>query len=255
MDGAELAEAVQDVAVAVSKQENRPALTGIRFQVHPQSGTLSLVATDGYRLAVREAPIEQTGISDDMESFLLAGAPLKKWASFKPEGTVVIQLGRDAEANVRHVAFRTRSVSTAFWVMDAKFPEYMGVYTGAATKPKVASFRADSKELMKALNTLKPVVPMKNPTAAVVMRVDGTIDPSFSGSLGEAAVSLDGEIQKDDRKEEVKVGVRWAYLADAVKRAAKWKLPVEVQISDPAQPIYARFGEDYDYLLMPIRLQ
>ncbi len=65
----------------------------------------------------------------------------------------------------------------------------------------------------------------------------------------------DGDIWKDDGTEEVKVGVQWKYLADVVKRAAKRNLPAEVQISDPKQPLYARFGEDYDYLLMPVRLK
>ncbi len=260
MDGAKLTEAIEDAAVAVSRDEARPALTGIRFEVHPQSGALTLVATDGFRLAVREASIQQTDISDDMETFLLPGQPLKKWASFKPQGTVVIQIVKDGDF-VSYVAFRSQGVSTAFWTMDEKFPDYGRVYRGVATSPKVASFTTDSKELLKALNTLKPVVPkpkksyLGDSIAPVVMRVNGRIDLTVSGELGEASVALAGEIEKDDQTEEVKVGVQWAYLTDAVKRAAKRKLPAQVQISDPAKPIFARFGEDYDYVLMPVRLQ
>ena len=261
MDGAKLAEAIEDVAIAVSKNEARPALTGIRFEVYPQSRSLSLVATDGFRLAVREAPIEQTDISDDMKSFLLPGAPMKKWASFKPEGPVVIQLRRDdSDDPIRYVAFRARDVSTAFQVVDAQFPEYKNVYVGVATASKIASFQTDSKKFLEALRTLKPVVPPTrkndpfNPIAPVVVRVNGSIDLMVSGPLGEASVRLDGEIKKDET-EEVKVGVQWAYIADPVKRAARRKLPAEVQISNPAQPIYARFGDDYDYLLMPLRLE
>jgi len=260
MDGAKLVEAIEDAAVAVAKDEVRPALTGILFEVYPQSGSLVLVASDGYRLVVRKALIQQTDISDDMEAFLLPGQPLKKWASFKPQGTVVIQLVRNGDS-VSHVAFRSQDVSTAFWTMDYKFPDYQGVYLGTATSGGIASFRADSKEFLKALKALKPVVPLRkkadpfSPIAPVVMRVNGSVDLMVSGPLGEADVRLDGKIQKDDPETEVKVGVKWESLADAVKRAAKRKLPAEVQIFDPKKPIFARFGEDYDYLVMPVNLQ
>lgn len=261
MDGAKLVEAIEDAAVAVSKDMARLALTGILFEVYPQSRSISLVASDGYRLAVREAPIQQTDISDDMVSFLILGQPLKKWASFKEQGTVVIQIVRDGDF-VSHVAFRSQDVSTAFWTMEEKFPDYQRVYAGVATRSTVASFKTDSKDFLKALKTLKPLVPpQKNsdpfsaPIAPVVMRVNGSVDLSVSGPLGEGGVRLDGNIQKDDAETEVKVGVQWKYLTDPVKRAAKRKLPVEVQISDPKQPIFARFGEDYDYLVMPVNLQ
>ena len=260
MDGAKLAEAIGDAAVAVSKDEVRLALTGILFEVTPQSGSLVLVATDGYRLVVRQTPIQQTDISDDSVSFLLPGRPLKKWASFKPQGTVVIQIVRDGDF-VSHVAFRSQDVSTAFWTMDVKFPDYRGVYLGTATLQNVVSFRTESRQFLKALKALKPVVPPRkkadpfSPIAPVVMRVNGSVDLMVSGPLGEADVRLDGKIQKDDPDTEVKVGVQWEYLADAVKRAAKRKLPAEVQIFDPKKPIFARFGEDYDYLVMPVNLQ
>ena len=266
VDGNALKEAIEDVAVALSTQESRPALMGILFEVYPQSHSMSLVATDGFRMALREVPIGQTEISSDMETFLLPGASLKKWASLKPEGAVVVQveiksLKKSGSTYVSRVAFRTRGVSAMFTVVDEKFPKYKEILVGAVQTPKAASFQADSKEFLDALKALKPVVPPPrkrfdpfNPVDLVVMRVNGSIDLSVSGPKGDAATSFDGDIRKDDGTEEVQVGFRWKYLADVVKRAAKRNLPVELQIPDPKHPIYARLGEGYDYLFMPMNL-
>ena len=52
MDGAEFAEAVKQVQIAVSKDETLPLLTGIRVEIN--GDTMTLLATDRYRLAMRE---------------------------------------------------------------------------------------------------------------------------------------------------------------------------------------------------------
>ena len=52
VDGAEFAEAVKQVQIAVSKDETLPLLTGIRVEIN--GDTMTLLATDRYRLAMRE---------------------------------------------------------------------------------------------------------------------------------------------------------------------------------------------------------
>ena len=52
VDGAEFAKAVSQVQIAVSKDETLPLLTGIRLEI--SGSTMTLLATDRYRLAMRE---------------------------------------------------------------------------------------------------------------------------------------------------------------------------------------------------------
>ncbi|MEY9845308.1 DNA polymerase III subunit beta [Streptacidiphilus sp. MAP5-3] len=68
VDGALFAEAVSQVAVVAGRDEALPFLTGIRLELH--TDTLRLVATDRYRLAVREFPWLRT--TDET----LPGAPV-----------------------------------------------------------------------------------------------------------------------------------------------------------------------------------
>lgn len=54
VDGAALAEAIGQVAPAASRDDTLPLLTGVNLEV--AAGTMTLAATDRYRLAVRDLP-------------------------------------------------------------------------------------------------------------------------------------------------------------------------------------------------------
>ena len=54
VDGASLVKALNQVGVAASGDDARPTLTGVLFEANEES--LRLVATDSYRLAVRDVP-------------------------------------------------------------------------------------------------------------------------------------------------------------------------------------------------------
>src|SRR6201996_7502320 len=54
LDGAELAEGLRQVVPAASGDDSRPTLTGVLLAA--EAGGLRLVATDSYRLAVRDLP-------------------------------------------------------------------------------------------------------------------------------------------------------------------------------------------------------
>jgi DNA polymerase-3 subunit beta len=60
-DGKAFADAIGQVSVAASNDDARPILTGVYFEA--EEGALRLVATDSYRLAVRNLPSVETGIS------------------------------------------------------------------------------------------------------------------------------------------------------------------------------------------------
>src|SRR5260221_8290043 len=65
----ELISAVEQTQMAASTDEARPVLTGVLFQV--QGGSVTLAATDGHRLAVREL---SAGGGSDLEATLIIPA-------------------------------------------------------------------------------------------------------------------------------------------------------------------------------------
>ena len=74
VDAAEFAHAVAQVAVAAGRDDTLPALTGVKVIADRDAGLLTLVATDRYRLAVREVPYEPSGSRRDLELLIPAHA-------------------------------------------------------------------------------------------------------------------------------------------------------------------------------------
>ena len=70
VDGAEFAEAVKQVQIAVSKDETLPLLTGIRVEIN--GDTMTLLATDRYRLAMRE--IKWNPVNPEVQAAVLLKA-------------------------------------------------------------------------------------------------------------------------------------------------------------------------------------
>ncbi|MET9819766.1 hypothetical protein [Streptomyces sp. NPDC006355] len=62
--GPALAEAVAQVACAVSKEEALPTLTGVGLRHDSKAGTLTLYATDRYRFAVRTLAWKEADLAD-----------------------------------------------------------------------------------------------------------------------------------------------------------------------------------------------
>lgn len=113
LSSADWKKAISQTVFAVNKDEGRPALTGVNFEA--KDGQLTMVATDGFRLAIR-----QTQLVDPVEfSVIVPGNALRK-APFKdgvePVGFYVIP--------ERGVAFVAPNWGMSASIIDARFPDW-----------------------------------------------------------------------------------------------------------------------------------
>jgi len=58
VDARVLKQMIGQVVIAAATDDSRPILTGIQLTADPDAGKLTLAATDGFRLSVREAPLD-----------------------------------------------------------------------------------------------------------------------------------------------------------------------------------------------------
>ena len=88
---------IEETAFAVSTNESRPVHTGALFEINERG--LTMVAVDGFRLAVRREPLEQ--LAGGAFSFVAPGAALNEVKSIcsDTEDTASVTLGR------RHILF------------------------------------------------------------------------------------------------------------------------------------------------------
>src|SRR6185503_19959129 len=109
-----LLETVARVGRSASRDESRPVLTGILVRFEP--GIVVMAATDSYRLAVKETPVDAP--LPELEAIIPAGAlqELARIAGSADE----IQLGMQEN----HVVFGADNVWLTTRRIDGQFPNY-----------------------------------------------------------------------------------------------------------------------------------
>src|SRR6185436_4430785 len=112
VDAEALLETVSQVSRSASRDESRPALTGILASFEP--GKLVMAATDSYRLAVKETDL--AGSSQELEAIIPARA-LAELARIVGSAT---QLELGVQEN--QVAFRTEDAVLTTRRIDGQFP-------------------------------------------------------------------------------------------------------------------------------------
>jgi DNA polymerase III subunit beta len=114
IDREALVETVARVGRSASRDESRPVLTGILVRFEP--GKIVMAATDSYRLAVKETPVE--GTLPELEAIIPARA-LQELARIAGT-TDEIQLGLQEN----HVVFGAEGTWLTTRRIDGQFPNY-----------------------------------------------------------------------------------------------------------------------------------
>ncbi len=114
---AALAETIEVVARAASRDDMRPVLTGVLVGV--EEGNLTMVATDSYRLSVKRTEVAG-GVDGSLEANIPARAlrELSRVISSESPGTVGVILQKN------QALFRVGSVLLNTRLIDGQFPNY-----------------------------------------------------------------------------------------------------------------------------------
>ena len=232
VDGSELTHALTQVGVAASADDARPTLTGVLFEAN--DGALRLVATDSYRLAVKDVPSVAT---DEIK--LVPYRALRELGRTVGGGAMKVALGdRDA-------SFVTDQGRLTVRVIDATFPNYRQLLPeGHANRLTV-----DKEALLDAVGRAALVAEDHIPVR-LAMHQGGVELSVIRQEVGEETELLDGEYSGDD----MTIAFNTRYLTDGINAVDDEKVVIET--SDPLKPglIHGSESSDFRYLLMPVRL-
>ena len=233
VDGAEFAEAVKQVQIAVSKDETLPLLTGIRVEIN--GDTMTLLATDRYRLAMRE--IKWNPRNPDVQA-----AVLLKAKTVSEVGSTLSGSGELSIAGTR----RTTSV-----LMDGDYPNIRALFPEQT--PIHAVVR--TSDLAEAARRISLVAERNTPLRLKFTQGSVAIDAG-RGDEAQASETLQAHLSGDD----ITVAYNPAYLSDGLKvfgtefvRFSFTDAPKPAVISGQDEPL-AEDDRNYRYLLMPVRL-
>jgi DNA polymerase-3 subunit beta len=234
VDRATLLETVSRVSRSASRDESRPVLTGVLVQFEP--GKLVMAATDSYRLSVKETPLE--GSVPELEAIVPARA-LGELARIAQAGEA-IELG----VHENQVVFGMGDAWLTTRRIDGQFPNYK----------QLVPETFDHEVLLprdEMLDVVRRVSVMAQRNSPLRLRfAEGELTVSAqTQDVGEARESLPVEFGG----EPLEIGFNAEFLRDGVESVVGEH--ARLKLISPLRPgLIQGEGDDFQYLIMPIRL-
>jgi DNA polymerase-3 subunit beta len=230
-------ETIGKVARAASKDESRPVLTGILLRLEP--GKLVMAATDSYRLSVKETSLPSSS-SGELEAIVPARCLAEVARIAQGADTEEIEVGvQDNE-----VAFRVGGIWLTARRIDGQFPNYKQLRPESFEVEVTVS----RDELTDAVRRVGVMAQRNSPLRLRFEEGQLTIQAQTQ-DVGEAHESLPiaygGEV--------LEIGFNPDFLRDGLESVSDPE--IRLRLISPLRPgLISGAGEDFWYLIMPIRL-
>ncbi len=249
------AQAVSQVVTAAGREDTLPVLTGVRVEI--EGTTISMLATDRYRLAVRE--LEWNPQSPDASAAALIPARvLAETAKAMTGSDIIVSLASlGAGAGEGLVGFEgevgggQRRATTR--LLDGEFPKVRQIIPNDdSIETRV---RIDTAHLVEAVKRVA-LVAERNAPVRLTFTEDGVTLDAGSGDEAQASESLEAKVTGSD----VTVGFNPTYLLDGLGAIGTPFANLGfTQATKPAELTGAPNVDgdtvtDFRYVLMPVRL-
>jgi DNA polymerase-3 subunit beta len=245
VSGALLAEGLRQVVRAASTDDARPLLTGVLMT--NEDGAVRLVATDSYRLAMRD--LEGTKEVAAAGEMLVPARALAELQRLTGAGAVG---GHEADEEIwvspgdHEITFRRGAVRISTRLLEGTYPDYRQLIPDQYP----ARLHVGKESLVAALRRVRLLVRDNTTPVRLSMRSGGVDLTVVSQEVGDAAESVDGDFIGDD----LVIAFNPSYLIDGVEAVVDDEVVIET--GDPSKPATVRGAEhdNFHYLLMPVRV-
>lgn len=227
---------------AVSDNESRPIHTGALFETDGEQ--LTMVAVDGYRLALRREPLLGQDAPGNL-SFVVPGAALSE----------VEKICADSDAPVtvtqgeRHVTFEIGGTLLVARRLEGEFLNYRQTIP----RSNAVVLEADTADLQRSINRASLIINEKLKSPLRCKFEDGSLSITSKTAIGAAfdrcPIAGDGK--------GLEIGFNNRFLMDAVKAAPAQR--VRLELNTPTSPclVLPLDGEkdNFLYMVLPVRLR
>ena len=245
------AQAVAQAVTAAGRDDMLPVLTGVRIEI--DGSTISLLATDRFRLSQRElawepnspdeslAALVPAKVLADTAKSLTAGSQVTIALAASGSGEGIIGFEGSAPGGIRRTTTR---------LLDGEFPKVRSLFPNEHQ----TTARVDRLSLIESVKRVALVA--ERNTAVQLAFSDGvlTLD-AWSGEEAQASESIEATIDGED----ITTGFNPQFLLDGL--TAIDQPVVELAFTQASKPVVMSGAEDSDgagsgfrYLLMPRRL-
>lgn len=246
VDGDIFAEAVAQVAIAAGKDDTIPVLTGIRMEIDGSS--ITLAATDRYRLAVRTFPWSPTKTSIELNTLIPARILADAAKSMGSAKVVELAIAPDGE---KLIGFEAEGMRTTTRLLDGEFPKYRSLLPNESSTTAIV----DTADLVNAVKRVALVAERNTPIR--MNFINGEIHMrAGSGDDAQANEVLEVEVEGDP----IEIAFNPGYLLDGLNAIDAPRARFSFTLATKPAVITGLTNEntdmqaDYRYLLMPVRL-
>ncbi|MBI5728821.1 MAG: DNA polymerase III subunit beta [Candidatus Magasanikbacteria bacterium] len=246
LNASELKNALAQVLSAVARNDIRPELSGVFFNLNPENGEgkLILAATDSYRLAEKKLAIQQGG---DQHSVIVPGRTAQEIQH------LLATSGEESEPNARvmvsdnqiMVSFNNTQIISR--LVDGKYPDY----TQIIPKDFAATALVDTFQLTKEMKAagLFTTTGVNAVSLAFKPTVGSISVSSTSTQTGEYASELSGDITGAENT----ILLNNKYVLDGLNNFNTAQTEIKI-VSGDSPCIFEPAGDkNYIYIVMPIR--
>ena len=230
---------IGETAFSVSTNESRPVHTGALFEVDDNG--LTMVAVDGYRLALRREKLEQM---NGEFSFVAPGSALNEVEKIcgDIDELATITLGQ------RHILFEVGSTQLICRRLEGDFLDYRN----AIPRNNPISVTVSTKDLMNSIDRVSVVISEKLKSPVRCLFRDGSVQLSARTASGEAADIC--RMEGDGR--DLEIGFNNRYLMEALRYAPAETVKIELNTGISPCIILPEDGEEnFLYMVLPVRLK
>ena len=231
-------ELIEKTIYAVSQDDKKPAHTGELFVIEP--GSLTIVALDGYRLAIIQRDVECTR---DIR-IIIPAKTLQELLKIMggPDDPVKI------DANRRYVVFTTNGYTIMSRLIEGDFLNYESVIP----KEKRTRVTVDCKTFINTIERASLIITerLKNPLR--ITFAPDKITVRCQTTLGRVMDEFPPEKMEGDT---VEIGFNNRYLLEALRNTECDE--VKVQLGGPLSPmkVVPKEGDSFLFLVLPVRLK
>jgi DNA polymerase-3 subunit beta len=233
-----LIETIDLVARAASKEDMRPVLTSV--QVLASGNMLTMVATDSYRLAVKETELKDP-VSVDIDKNIPAQAlkELSKLLAASESETVSLTI------TDREVVFVVDGTVLSTTTVDGQFPSYQQLFPETYDH----DVRLPRIELLESVKRVSQMAQKNRPLKVSLTSGEITISAE-TPDLGDAEEKLPAAFEG----EELSIGFNHEFFRDGIEAVRGDE--VLLRLISPLRPglLQPVESDGFRYLVMPIRL-
>jgi DNA polymerase III subunit beta len=230
-------ETIDRVAPSASRDDTRPVLTGVL--IHVSKNSVKMVATDSYRLSVKETSIEAS-LSERVEAIVPARSltELSRIGGASQVETITLVPMEN------QVLFDVGGIGLTSRLIDGQFPNYRQLLP-EAFEHEVAVGREELLDVTRRIGLLA----QRNAPLRLRFSENTLTVAAESQDVGRAREALPVRYQG----EEIEIGFNPEFLEAGI--AAARGPEVRLKFISPLRPaLVSGEDEDFLYLIMPIRL-